>query len=464
MQRFLKTEDLAEKLILALDHFFGNVFITDGRGQIIYFNQSSAESMGCTTEELLGMTSEGLEADSLVSESVTLAVLKSKRSVIKRITYLRTGTVSNVGCVPIFNDAGELVMTAAYSIVDKDLDNFMRTLEEETRVTKQALSYIEATISAKTPIVAESKSTRETFGYAAKAAVSDTTILLNGESGTGKEVLAHFIHRSSNRASGTFIPVNCSAIPRELLEAEFFGYVRGAFTGANNDGRAGVFELADHGTLFLDEIGDMPLALQPKLLRVLESGEFSRLGSSKTIHVDVRLITATNRDLAKMVRTGAFREDLYYRLNVIPIHIVPLRKRPEDLLALAEMFLGVYNKKHRTDKYISEELRNAFLSYDWPGNIRELRNLMERLVIVSPDDRLRLPRKYLESVAEEALPDSNYGIAADIPAEGTLKEQVRAFERSRIRNLLSQNGNNVPEAAKRLGISRSGLYQKLSEE
>ncbi len=217
---------------------------------------------------------------------------------------------------------------------------------------------------------------------------TDSTVLITGESGTEKEVIARFIHRNSFRFREPFIPVNCAAIPEELMESEFFGYDKGAFSGANSRGKLGFFEMADNGTLFLDEIGELSLNLQSKLLRVLETGEFQRFGGVAIKKSDVRLVAATNKDLASMVTRGVFREDLYYRLNVIPVSIPPLRERPEDILKLSDKFLKEFNAKFGTDKAFSKNLLVNFMNYSWPGNARELRNLIERLVIISSGKEL----------------------------------------------------------------------------
>lgn len=461
MKQFLATENLAKILLEALDHYFGNVFITDGKGQILYFNASSSESMGCSMEELLSQTSYDLENNKVVSESVSLLVIKTKKKQMRLITYPKTGIVSAVACVPIFDDNGNLVMTVAYSQIEEKLDEFIHTMDMERRLAKQALSYMEANLIGKFPIIANCQTTKDTFAYARTVAASDIPIILYGESGTGKEVLAHYIHNNSNRTDGAFIPINCSAVPRELMEAEFFGYVRGAFTGANNEGRAGVFEMADQGTLFLDELGDFPLALQPKLLRVLETGKFSRLGSAKTQSVNVRIVAATNHNLEKMVAEGKFRKDLYYRLNVVPITLAPLRERPEDIMALSRMFLDRYNKKYHKTKYIPEETMQIFLNYNWPGNIREMRNVMERLVLTASEEYIEVQENFINGGVH--VSETPVTLNMTHRYEGTLKEQMRQFEKERIQAIVKECSGDINAAAKRLGISRSSLYQKLAD-
>ena len=221
-----------------------------------------------------------------------------------------------------------------------------------------------------------------------RVAQVDSTVLITGESGTGKELLAETIHANSARKEGPFIKVNCGAIPESLLESELFGYDAGAFTGARKEGKAGYFELANSGTLFLDEIGDLPLNLQVKLLRVIQSREIVRVGGIKPLKVDIRIVAATNRNLVDMVRRKEFREDLYYRLNVVPINVPPLRQRKEEIPSLVVHFLQVFNRKYKQVKRISPEVIDLFMEYDWPGNVRELENLMERLVVITPSDTI----------------------------------------------------------------------------
>ncbi|EDL65564.1 sigma-54-dependent Fis family transcriptional regulator [Bacillus sp. SG-1] len=287
---------------------------------------------------------------------------------------------------------------------------------------------------------------------AAKAAKGRSTVLIRGESGTGKELFAHAIHNSSARSDGKFVIVNCAAIPEDLLESEFFGYDEGAFTGAKQRGKVGKFDLANGGTLFLDEIGDMSVALQAKLLRVLQEREFYRVGGNSRIKVDVRIIAATNRDLEKMVKEGEFREDLYYRLNVISLKIPPLRERIHDVEYLTSQLMIELNSMLGTSiTGISPKAKESLLQYNWPGNVRELKNILERAMTFAehgniqvedlPDyliDQLTIPKKEKNGLAEDA-------------------------ELEAIRKALTQANGNKAQAARLLGISRSGLYEKLKK-
>src|SRR5208337_4670880 len=248
-------------------------------------------------------------------------------------------------------------------------------------------------------IVGESSALKRVLSQAETVAGTDSTVLVLGETGTGKEVIARAIHNLSPRRERTFVKVNCAAIPAGLLESELFGHERGAFTGALTQ-KIGRFEFADRGTLFLDEVGDLPLELQPKLLRVLQEQEFERLGGNRTIRVDVRVVAATNSDLARLVAERKFRNDLYYRLNVFPINIPPLRERPEDVPLLVRYFVQKFSRRqNKTDEYVPSDVMEVLVNYPWPGNVRELENLVERAVLLSPGKELRVPLSELRDLA-----------------------------------------------------------------
>jgi two-component system nitrogen regulation response regulator NtrX len=287
------------------------------------------------------------------------------------------------------------------------------------------------------------------------AAPTNGRVLIHGENGSGKELVARAVHARSTRAEGPFVEVNCAAIPEELIESELFGHERGAFTGAVAR-RRGKFELADGGTLFLDEIGDMSLKTQAKVLRVLEEQAFERVGGKETIRVEVRVLAASNQNLQEQITAGRFREDLFYRLSVIPIEVPPLRKRKEDIPALVEHFISLFSAENgRRPKTISVEALAYFLAYDWPGNVRELRNMVERLVIMAPRD----------VIGPEDLPPPlrtrEGGMAEEAQKDKTLKEAREAFERAYILGELRAHEWNMTRTAERLGIERSHLYRKL---
>ena len=300
-------------------------------------------------------------------------------------------------------------------------------------------------------IIGNSAALRVVLEQAERVAAADSTVLIQGETGTGKELIAHTIHNASPRSGHSLIKLNCAAIPFDLLESELFGHERGAFTGAIAQ-KIGRFELADKGTLFLDEVGDIPLALQPKLLRVLQEQEFERLGSGRTHHVDVRLVAATHRDLEQMVKRNQFRSDLYYRLNVFPITLPPLRERRQDIRPLLEHYVEVFSSRMgKRIETIPDEFANAFESYSWPGNVRELQNVIERAVILSNDGLL-----------PNLLRPTRVGSVVGFPASRTLRESERLL----ILGALEATGWLVGGpygAATRLGMKRTTLIARMKK-
>jgi two-component system, NtrC family, response regulator AtoC len=310
-----------------------------------------------------------------------------------------------------------------------------------------------------------------------QVADADVTVLVHGESGVGKEVISREVHRLSNRRDGPFVKVNCAALPEELLESELFGYERGAFTGASNR-KAGKFELANHGTIFLDEIGEMSAGLQAKFLQVLQDGEFSRLGGQSDIRVDVRVVVATNRNLEEMVAAGLFREDLYYRINVVNVFVPPLRERREEIPVLAEHFLEQYSHRYQRDRIeFSPELKQGFQRYGWPGNIRELENVVKRIVVLQSEESIReeLLVDTDDAPAEPDLgapPDDTIQPEIDVSAElaqGKLslreigRRAARGAEREALRRVLYQTNWNRKKAAKLLDVSYKTLLAKIKE-
>jgi DNA-binding NtrC family response regulator len=355
----------------------------------------------------------------------------------------------------------EAVRRGAYGFFEKPLDSAellhivsqaarMRQLEIENRRLREAL----ARPPGFSHLLGSSPVLERVLKQARSVAATSATVLLTGENGTGKEMLARAIHQESPRASGPFIAVSCAALPETLIESELFGHERGAFTSALQS-RKGRFELANGGTLFLDEIGELTAAVQVKLLRVLQEREFERVGGTRTLTVDIRLIAASNRDLEKEVKEGRFRQDLFFRLNVVPLTLPPLRDRPEDIPLLAAKFAVKSAAKHgQSTSELAPELIEVLQEYEWPGNVRELENLIERLVVLSSGPSLGMefvPEKMLR-----ALPGTN------VTDESTLEGAVAALKRRMIVSALQSEGNKVA-AAKRLGISRSYLHRLINE-
>lgn len=454
-----------EELKELLNYYYGNIFVVDGKGKIIYANASAAESVGSTIDDITGKNCQEMEMEGYYDKSVALDAIRKKKRVL---SVYKTRIGLNVVCSanPILDECGNVTRVVVFSQDEALMREIMNDVEEERKKNisiQQTLSYIQEKMACQN-IVSSSPEMERLFKMLLNVARTDTTVTIYGESGTGKEVLANFVHQNSMRSNKPFIPINCAAIPAELMEAEFFGYEKGSFTGANREGKAGLFEMADHGTIFLDELGEMPLSLQSKLLRVLESGEVKRIGSSKTIKTDVRIIAATNRNLTKMVDEKTFREDLYYRLNVIPVNIPPLRERPEDIEALSEHFLNEFNRKYGRNVEISEDVLNKFKKYSWPGNIRELKNEIERYVVTEGQVSSVLNDNIRHSMTDVNIKFTNSNISKNITVKNIpLKEVMDRYEIEYIRHVIDECEGVMTEAAKRLGIHRSALYKKIDK-
>ena len=348
------------------------VYITDGKGKTMLLNDESCRTGGLTREETLGKTMRELEEEGFVENSVTLKVLESghKEDIIQNLGD--GGKVFVTGIPLYYNGKIELVVCTERDITETfTLKELLEKSSKDSEKTKREIEYLKKqNIVMWGNIIAEDDGTKRLVEKALRVAALDTTVLLTGESGTGKEVYANFIYQNSSRVGKPFIKVNCAAIPENLIESELFGYEGGAFTGADKNGKIGLFEMANNGTLFLDEIGEMPIHLQSKLLRAIQEKEVMRVGGTQTIPVDIRLITATNRDLKKAVEEGMFRQDLYYRLNIMPIEITPLRGRKKDIKALALHFVEQFNKTYKMNKIITDSAVETLQNYNWPGNIR----------------------------------------------------------------------------------------------
>ncbi|SMC25271.1 two component, sigma54 specific, transcriptional regulator, Fis family [Desulfacinum hydrothermale DSM 13146] len=366
--------------------------------------------------------------------------------------------------------AVQAIKAGAYDYLKKpfkaDAIKLIVKLALVTQRLKREVDYLSGRHGGKgDPIVAESPQFRKVLDQVAEVAKHpETTVLITGESGTGKELVARRVHQLSERCKRPFLEVNCAALPESLLESELFGYEKGAFSGASR-ARAGLFEAAEGGTIFLDEIGDMDLGLQAKLLRVLEDKKVRRLGGTRNRAVDVRIVAATNSDLHRAVQEKRFREDLYYRLNIFPIQLPPLRSRPADIEALAKFFLSQYAQKFgRRFARITPEAQDLFRRYSWPGNVRELKNVIGRICIMHDGQALdvdMVPREIAASVGSQAL--SREGGFDGVQATIDLEAEVERFTRKLLEEALARSGGNISQAAKLLGIPRGTLRYKLEK-
>ncbi|MGI1659171.1 MAG: sigma-54 interaction domain-containing protein [Desulfitobacterium sp.] len=456
-----------------MDNSYDSIFVTDASGNILMANPTAERLLNLPMSKMAGKNIRELVEDGYWDKSIALEAIEKKMTVTGLI---KTWDGRNLMCTsrPLFDDLGQISMVISNSRDQDTLVKLAKTLDKERELVqryKDEVQYLREQGLGKAHLVAESQAMKNLLLEANSIGLTDTSVLLSGESGTGKEVLAKYLYSISRRSKEAFITVNCSAIPESLMEAELFGYEKGSFTGADAKGKAGLFELADKGTIFLDEIGEMPLLLQSKLLRVLEDGEVRRIGGTTERKVNFRLICATNRDLKIMVEHKTFREDLYYRINVVPLHLTPLRERPEDIMAMSNIFLEKLNKKYGLDKVFSAETLQGFLNYSWPGNVRELRNLIERLAITTRDKVIDYQVEEINSLAQHTpataatgandSPDLSESFSITVKSKAPLKKIMDQIEQEYIKNILHQCNGCVSEAARILRIDRSAIYRKI---
>jgi PAS domain S-box-containing protein len=438
---------------------FDGIFVADGKGTTLMVNAGCERNYGLRADEMIGKNVSLFERKGYIKPVIAGRVIAERRR-ISAVQHTHAGKTIMVTGIPLFDDDG----TVRRVIINSRDTTELLQLQEELERVQHNLRRMESEIHELRRenlkfdgVVLHSPSMQRIAALALRVAKVDTTILVTGESGVGKEVVVKLIHRESSRANGPFIKINCGAIPRELLESELFGYESGAFTGARRQGKVGLIETANGGTLFLDEIGELPLDLQVKLLQVLQDRSISRVGGTGTIDVDLRIIAATNVDLEEMVETKRFRNDLYYRLNVVPIHIPPLRERHDDILPLIHLYLQNFNLQYGLARRMSERALQRMLDYGWPGNVRELRNIVERLVVTAPDDLISmedLPRPFQHDDSADKT-----GPADPSAGEPDLKSRVAQFEAKLVQETVARLGS-TRAAAKYLGISQASVVRK----
>ncbi|WP_027410026.1 sigma-54 interaction domain-containing protein [Anoxybacteroides tepidamans] len=433
-----------------------NIVITDGNGVVLRASPNCLYIYGKEVSYLIGKTVYQLEKEHIFSPSVTARVLKEKKEV-QIMQQTATGRVVMATGVPVFDKEHHIVRVISFS---HDLTELERLKEDYEKLRRQMEHYqIEMEELKPENIIIQSKAMHRIWKLVYRVAQSDATVLFLGESGVGKNVFARALHQNSSRRNEPFIEVNCSAIPESLFESEMFGYEKGSFTGAQKTGKPGLIELADKGTLFLDEIGELPLSMQAKLLKVLQEKKVTRVGGIKERIVDFRLIASTNQNLEEMVRKGLFRQDLFYRLHVIPIYVPSLRERKEDIFMLAQYFLEKFNQKYHTDKYFHPSIVDHLVQYDWPGNVRELENMMERLVITS-ETKAIYPEYLPFSIQKHPeSPRANQSLHKE---PMTLKEAVEQVEREWLLRAAEQCKTTY-EMAEYLGMSQPTVVRKLKK-
>jgi len=433
-----KLEISSEMLQKILDHSSDEIFVVDGNKRIVYVNRVCERHYGLKPAEVIGKNVTELYEEGYWTPSIIPPIFEEKRTtVMKQTTYLGGELITTA--VPLLNSEGEIDLVV---ITSRQLQHFtsIRHGQENTETPLPDESE-----PSEINLITNSDKMKKILKMCQKIAVVDSTVLISGESGTGKGVLAHYIHSVSNRKSGPLLTINCAAIPEELLESELFGYAQGAFTGANKTGKQGLIESANKGTLFMDEIGELSLKLQAKLLQVIQDRAFIPVGGRETKKVDIRIIAATNRNLLEMTQNKQFREDLYYRLNVIDIRVPSLRERVEDITPLTYYFLNKFNKKYDTNQLISLETIDIFNQFPWPGNLRQLEHLIEKLVVTADS-----------AIEPQDLPDlfHKYTAVDPVAASSTLDQAVEQLERNMIQQAY-QKHRSSRKVAEELKISQT---------
>ncbi|RJX27320.1 MAG: PAS domain-containing protein [Dethiobacter sp.] len=460
---YQSNKDLVRELDTIVNFSSDEIYVTDGSGKTIMVNKAFEENSGVPREAVLGKNVEELENEGVFRPSVTKLVLEQKKQVSVIQEYSNKTKVLVTG-TPVFNEDGSIYRVIINARDTAKLNKLKAQLEEIENLKDlyyQELINFRKDCLRTDGLVAQSHEMIQILNMARKIAEVDSTVLLTGETGVGKGLLARYIHDNSVRNHNSFIAINCGAIPENLLESELFGYDPGAFTGALRKGKIGKIELANHGTLFLDEIGDLPLPLQVKLLDVIEKGVITRIGGTREIRLDIRFITATNQELSLMVKKGDFRKDLYFRLNVLPLEIPPLRKRKEDIAPLAKKFLEKFKQKYRKEKEIDSITLNFLQNYSWPGNVRELENLMERLVIVINEESIKsfhLP----EYIKIENI-STNNNLTKELLCDIAPLEKIKEDIEKKILDKLYEQYRNTYKIAQILKVNQSTVVRKLNK-
>ncbi|MEN6460221.1 MAG: sigma 54-interacting transcriptional regulator [Syntrophomonas sp.] len=449
------SKQLNKELDAIFESSFDGLYLTDGEGNTLRVNKGFERVTGVPASKCLGRNMADLVKEGIYSRSGTLLALEQRQ----RVTItLQTdiGKTVLVTSNPIFDNNGRIILVATNARDVTELNELQRKLEQVEGLSRFYKSeLLQLKLQNSKQLVVHSRKMRDLVSMVIRVAAVDSTVLIQGESGVGKELIADILHANSKRKNGPLIKINCGAIPENLLESELFGYDPGAFTGASKIGKVGLFELASGGILFLDEIGDMPINLQVKLLRVIQDMEITRVGGVKPIKVDLRLFAGTNRNLHDMASRGEFRQDLYYRLNVVPIFVPSLKERTEDIPVLSKYFLETFNRKYHMKKRLSVDSIACFMDYEWPGNVRELENLIERLVVTTLDDEINVSNLPLWLQHATNLHEENTGII-------TLRNAVENAEREVLQSAFSRYKSTY-EVAEVLQINQSTVVRKAAK-
>ncbi|MEJ8764262.1 sigma 54-interacting transcriptional regulator [Oceanobacillus sp. HCA-5259] len=445
------------------NYFQDGIFIANNRGIAIWANDMSTKQLGVPRSEIIGKHVADLESNGLFTPSVTRIVLE-KREVVTKVQTSNNHQYFATGClVKIPKEDTEYILVQVKDVTET-VRASLQLEKAELLVQKywnelQELKQEQRKESGKRLIIGKSKNHQDMLDLIKQVAPVDTTILLNGETGVGKSIIAEEIHHLSNRSDQPFIQINCGAIPETLLESELFGYKKGAFTGADNKGKIGLAEKANGGTLFLDEIAELPLSLQPKILQLVQNKSFIPIGGTNTREVDIRIIAATNQNLSQMVEEKKFREDLYYRLNVISIEMPALRERRDDIPPLIYHFFDLYKNKHHKESFLTKNVVDYLQNYNWPGNIRELENIIEFLVVTAKSDTIEIDALPERIITNNNSPNwSSY----DMSGSQSLTDYLDSIEK-RIIEKAKKEHESTRKAAKSLGISQSSYIRRLKK-
>ena len=436
-----------ELFLTALDNAVDSFHLADGKGNILFVNKTFADRSHMAREDVIGKN----VADMPYKPSGVLLAIKEKR----RLSFMQHGVGGDAiaTTVPVLDEDGEVRLCVSNARFINELELLSRYYTTQRGKGGDAPA---PGISTTPELSSSDESMQKLYDFAKQIAAADSGVLITGETGTGKSVLAKYIHENSPRSKKKFVELNCAAIPESLIESELFGYETGAFTGAQKGGKPGLFEVADGGTLFLDEIGDMPLQLQPKLLHALQNKTITRVGGTRQIPVNVRIITATNKNLENLVKEGLFRNDLYYRINIVPISIPPLRERKSDITPLINSFVDRFNKHYNQSAAIDDGAMKLLNLYKWPGNIRELENMIERLLVTNKSGIITewdLPNNI------RIMTDSDDDSGIHVSKLMSLKDALEAVEGELVR-MAFKDGASTYDVARKLKISQSGASRK----
>ncbi len=447
-----------------MDHSYYGIYILDGEGTVLKVNDVAANLIGFKQEEVIGINIRDLDKQGVIDKSLTPSILKSKKPLTRPLYVTKRNKYIMASGLPILDENGDILFVV---VIEHDM-TIVKELRTQLEQAKQVAETIKNELSDRnllelkgSEIIADAPAMKQVLSILLKLAKMDASnILITGESGTGKGYLSKFVHSNGMRKNQPFISINCAALPEMLLEAELFGYEKGAFTGAADTGKAGLFELANHGTIFLDEIGDLPFPVQAKLLKCLDDGEIRRLGGTTAIKVNCIVIAATNRNLEKLVHRKKFRQDLYFRLNIFPVHIPPLRERREDIHKISMFYLDRYNSDYRQKKRFSEKCLEDLQTYDFPGNVRELKNMIKNAVVIKENNRLTkiIPP---ESRKFKSKGKSSLKIKKSSEKLG-FNEELLEFERKKLVQAM-ENFDSTRDLASYLGISQSTVVRKLKK-